>query len=199
MDNLQRLINDHDVHSIDLKYCDLIGNWYHITFPVRRLERVLIDGIPFDGSSIPGMRSVESGDMILLPDPETAILDPFTTYPTVRMLCYICDADTRAGVGKDPRSVAQRTAAYMESTGIADESYWIPEFEFYLFDDAEITNTKYRAGYAFTSAENKENLPEGYVDRDGTASAFRKAYHIDPPFDKHADVREEMVRLIEDT
>jgi len=199
MDTLQRLIKEHDVHTIDLKYSDLIGNWYHITFPARRLERVLADGIPFDGSSIPGMRSVESGDMILLPDPETAVLDPFTTYPTVRMLCFICDADTRAGVGKDPRSVAQRTAAYLASTGIADESYWIPEFEFYLFDEAEITNTKYSAGYAFTSVENKENLPEGYLDQDGTASAYRKGYHIDTPFDTYAEVREEMVRLIEAT
>jgi glutamine synthetase len=198
MDRLHQLINENDIRTIDLKYSDLTGNWYHITFPSRRLERVLTDGIPFDGSSIPGMRSVESGDMILLPDVETAILDPFAEHPTIRMLCYICDADTRKGVAKDPRSVAKRTARYMERTGIADESFWIPEFEFYLFDEAEITNTKYSAGYTFTSAENKEDLPHGYLDKDGTATAYRKGYHIDTPFDKYASVREEMVRRIED-
>lgn len=197
MRDIYALIEEHDIQTIDLKYSDLVGNWYHITFPTRRLEKVLKQGIPFDGSSIPGMRAVESGDMILLPDPDTAVLDPFSSYPTLRMLCYICDADTREGVAKDPRSVAKRTADYMTSTGIADESFWIPEFEFYLFDEAEITNTKFSAGYSFTSAENKEDLPHGYIDKNGTAVAYRKGYHIDTPFDKYADVREAMVRRIE--
>jgi glutamine synthetase len=113
------------------------------------------------------------------------------------MLSYICDAETRVGVAKDPRSLAERAQVHLESTGIADESRWIPEFEFYLFDEAEIHNQKYSAGYKFTSAENKEDLPFGYRDSDGTAVANRKGYHIDVPFDKHADVRQEMVELIE--
>lgn len=191
------LIAEHEIQTIDLKYSDLTGNWYHITFPARRLEAVIEHGIPFDGSSIPGMRSVEAGDMILIPDPQTAMVDPFTAHPTLRMMCYICDADTRKGVAKDPRSLAQRAQAYMKSTGIADESYWIPEFEFYLFNEAEITNGKFSAGYKFTSAENKEDLPSSYLDRDGTAVAYRKGYHIDTPFDKYADVREEMAQRIE--
>jgi glutamine synthetase len=101
-------------------------------------------------------------------------------------------------VKKDPRSVAQRARTYMEKTGIADESYWIPEFEFYLFNEAEIHNGKFSAGYKFTSSENKEDLPFGYKDIDGTAVANRKGYHIDVPFDKHAHVREDMVKMIED-
>jgi glutamine synthetase len=173
-------------------------NWYHITFPARRLEYVLKKGIPFDGSSIPGLKAVEAGDMVLLPDISTAIIDPFKENKQIRMLCYICDADTRIGVKKDPRSVAQRARTYMEKTGIADESYWIPEFEFYLFNEAEIHNGKFSAGYKFTSSENKEDLPFGYKDIDGTAVANRKGYHIDVPFDKHAHVREDMVKMIED-
>jgi glutamine synthetase len=195
--DVKKLVEENQIKSIDMKYSDLIGNWYHISFPARRLEYVVENGIPFDGSSIPGMKSVEAGDMILLPDIETAIIDPFTAFPTVRMLSYICDADTRTGVKKDPRSVAKRTQEYMENTGFADESYWIPEFEFYLFNEAKITNGKFSAGYKFTSAENKEDLPGGYKDSDGTAVSNRKGYHIDVPFDKYADVREEMVEMIE--
>jgi glutamine synthetase len=197
LEQLKQIITEHDIKSIDLKYPDLICNWYHISFPARRLEHVLEHGIPFDGSSIPGMKTVESGDMVMMPDPSTAIIDPFTEFPTLRMLCYICDADTRIGVKKDSRSVAKRAQNYLKKTGIADSSYWIPEFEFYLFNEAEINNGKFSAGYRFTSAENKEDLPGGYKDIDGTAVSNRKGYHIDIPFDKFAYVREDMVQLIE--
>jgi len=195
---LKNFVQENEIKAIDLKYPDLICNWYHISFPARRLEYVLEKGIPFDGSSIPGMRSVEAGDMILMPDPSTAIVDPFLETPTMRMLCYICDADTRIGVKKDPRSVAKRAQEYMLKTGIADQSFWIPEFEFYLFNEAEIHNGKFSAGFQFTSAENKEDLPFGHKDLDGTAVANRKGYHIDIPFDKFANIREEMVQLIEE-
>ncbi len=197
LENIKNLIDSNGIESIDLKYADLVGNWYHISFPPRRLEHVMKNGIPFDGSSIPGMKSVEAGDMVLFPDLTTAIIDPFAATPTLRMLSYICDADTRLGVNKDPRTVARRANTYMIESGVADVSLWVPEFEFYLFNEAVINNGKYSAGYRFTSDENKEDLPGGYLDSDGTAVAHRKGYHIDTPFDKHAQVREEMVRLIE--
>jgi glutamine synthetase len=197
LEQVEQLIADKEIGSIDLKYADLVCNWYHISFPARRLRTVLEHGIPFDGSSIPGMRSVEAGDMLLMPDLSTAIVDPFCELPTLRMLSYICDAETREGVAKDSRSVAKRAQEYMARTGIADTSLWIPEFEFYLFDEATINNGKFKAGYHFTSAENKDDLPGGYLDIDGTAVSHRKGYHIDTPFDKNVQVREEMVRLIE--
>lgn len=198
LQEVKNIIDENQIRTLDLKYSDLVGNWYHISCPARKLEYVMKNGIPFDGSSIPGMKSVEAGDMILLPDIETAIVDPFTHHPTLRMLSYICDADTRIGVKKDPRSVTKRAQKFLESTEIADESYWIPEFEFYLFNEAIINNGKSSAGFKFTSSENKNDLPGGYKDVDGTAVANRKGYHIDVPFDKYADVREEMVQLIED-
>jgi glutamine synthetase len=197
LSDVKNMIGEQGVESIDIKYSDLTGNWYHIGFPVGRLDWVLENGVPFDGSSVPGMRSVESGDMLLVPDLETTILDPFTRRPTLRMLAHICDAETRVGVAKDPRSLAQRAQSYLESSGVADQSLWIPEFEFYLFNEAEIHNGKFSAGYRFTSAENKDDLPGGYQDSDGTAVANRKGYHIDVPFDKYSDLRQEMVELIE--
>ncbi len=198
LEEVKKLISEKNIKSIDLKYPDLVCNWYHISFPVRRLDYVMQQGIPFDGSSIPGLKSVESGDMILIPDLNTAIVDPFLETPTLRMLCYVCDADSRIGTKKDPRSVAKRAQEYLESTGIADKSCWIPEFEFYLFNEAIINNGRFSAGYSFTSTENKEDLPGSYKDIDGTAVANRKGYHIDIPFDKYVHVREQMVQLIED-
>lgn len=199
MDEVKTLIEEHQIASVDIKYSDLTGNWYHLTFPVSRLQNVLENGIPFDGSSIPGMCSVESGDMLLLPDLSTAILDPFSSTPTLRVLAFICDAESRIGVVKDPRSLAKRAQAFLEESGIADQSLWIPEFEFYLFNEAEIHNGKFSAGFKFTSVENKEVLPFGYQDKDGTAVSNRKGYHIDVPFDKHAEVRQEMAAMIEQT
>jgi glutamine synthetase len=198
LQDVKQMIEEFEIQSIDLKYCDLMCNWYHISFPARRLDEVVTEGIPFDGSSIPGMKSVEAGDMVLLPDLSTAIVDPFSDSPQLRMLCYVCDADTRIGVKKDPRSVAKRAQKFLETTGVADQSFWVPEFEFYLFNEAEIHNGKFSAGYNFTSAENKLDLPFGYKDIDGTAVDNRKGYHIDTPFDKFAHVRQEMAELIEE-
>lgn len=194
---IKKLIEEQNYTAIDLKYTDLKGCGYHITFPARNLEAIMKEGIPFDGSSIPGMKSVEAGDMVLMPDLDTAVVDPFSEHKQIRILAHICDADTRTGVKKDPRSVAKRLVKYMESTGIADESWWIPEFEFYLFDEAYFKSGKYDAGYEFTSAENKDSLPSDYEDLDGISCEHRKGYHMDTPFDRYADVRQEMVEMIE--
>jgi len=194
---LKQMINQHDVKAVDLKYCGLDGRWYHITFPARRLERVLVSGIPFDGSSIPGMRSVESGDMVLMPDTDTAQLDPFYETPTLRMICSICDAETRIGVKKDPRSVALRAHEYLLSTGIADSSTWIPELEFHLFDTAEYNSDPFSCGYTVSSAECKDSLPMDFDDIDGVARQNVKGYHADTPFDRYYEVRQEIVEAIE--
>jgi len=193
---LKQMINQHDVKAVDLKYCGLDGRWYHITFPARRLERVLVSGIPFDGSSIPGMRSVESGDMVLMPDTDTAQLDPFYETPTLRMICSICDAETRIGVKKDPRSVALRAHEYLLSTGIADSSTWIPELEFHLFDTAEYNSDPFSCGYTVSSAECKDSLPMDFDDIDGVARQNVKGYHADTPFDRYYEVRQEIVEAI---
>ncbi len=192
------LIAQEEIRAIDLKYCGLDGKWYHITFPSRRIEFVLDNGVPFDGSSIPGMQSVESGDMTLMPDLSTAVVDPFLETPTLRILCSICDAETRIGVKKDPRSVAQRAQAYLLSTGIADTSLWIPELEFHLLDTVECTSDRYSSGYTLTSTESKECLPEDFDDLDGVSQQDVKGYHMDTPFDRFYEIRQDIVDIIED-
>ncbi|MCF7918335.1 MAG: type I glutamate--ammonia ligase [Candidatus Cloacimonetes bacterium] len=198
LNEIKKTINEQNISAIDLKYTDLKGCCYHITFPARHIEEIMKSGIPFDGSSIPGMKAVEAGDMVLIPDLESAIIDPFSEHKQIRILANICDADSRIGVKKDPRSVTKRLTEYMKSTGIADESWWIPEFEFYLFDAAYFYNENYAAGFEFTSSENKRCLPNDFDDADGIASDHRKGYHMDTPFDRFADVRQEMVELIEE-
>lgn len=194
---LQQLIEEHEIKAIDLKYCGLDGKWYHITFPSRRIETVLKRGIPFDGSSIPGMRSVESGDMVLMPDINTAQIDPFYEVTTLRMICSICDAETRIGIAKDPRSVAKRAHEYMLSTGIADASTWIPELEYHLFDTVQFYSDSFSSGYNISSSECKDSLPEDYDDLDGISRQDVKGYHADTPFDRFYDIRQEMVDTME--
>ncbi len=192
------LIAEHEIRAIDLKYCGLDGQWYHITFPARRLEFVIEHGVPFDGSSIPGMSSVESGDMTLMPDLSTAAIDPFYETPTLRLICSICDAATRIGIKKDPRSVAQRAQDYLLSTGIADNSTWIPELEFHLLDTIEYSSDRYNAGYTISSTESKDSLPEDFDDIDGLSQQERKGYHMDTPFDRYYEIRQQMVDTMED-
>lgn len=191
-------IEEQDIEAVDLKYCGLNGKWYHITMPSGRLDSVLKYGVPFDGSSIPEMSSVESGDMVLMPDLATANIDPFYEKPTLRMICSICDAATRIGIKKDPRSVALRAQQYLISTGIADASIWIPELEFHLFDSVEYDSGDYSAGYTITSGESKECLPYDMDDSNAVSQQDVKGYHMDTPFDRYYDIRQEMVSIIED-
>lgn len=195
---LKKLVADNKVIAIDLRYCGLDGKWYHITFPTGRLDSVLVRGVPFDGSSIPGMRSVESGDMVLMPDIESAHIDPFFETPTLGMICSICDAETRIGVKKDPRSVAHRAHEYLKKTGIADISLWIPELEFHLLDSAEYMYDEFNAGYTFSSSECKAALPEDFDDGDALSQQDVKGYHMNVPFDRFYEVRQEMVEYIEE-
>jgi glutamine synthetase len=195
---LKKLVADNEVKAIDLRYCGLDGKWYHISFPARRLDFVLERGVPFDGSSIPGMRTVESGDMVLMPDITSAHIDPYFETPTLALVCSICDPETRIGVKKDPRSVAQRAHDYLLKTGIADTSLWIPELEFHLLDSAEFMFDEFSAGYTLTSTESKDALPEDFDDGDGVSQQDMKGYHMNVPFDRFYEIRQQMVEIMED-
>ncbi|HQC58592.1 MAG TPA: type I glutamate--ammonia ligase [Candidatus Syntrophosphaera thermopropionivorans] len=197
-EKIKDFIREKEIQAVDLKYCGMDGKWYHITIPARGLKEVLDSGVPFDGSSIPGMKGVESGDMILMPDLETAQIDPFYDNYTMRLICSICDAETRQGVKKDSRSVALRAQEYLLSTGIADKSTWIPELEFYLFDSVKYQSSEYNCGFLVESSEHKEALPEDNEDNDGLAQQDHKGYHMDTPFDQFYEIRQEMVDRMED-
>lgn len=198
IEKIRQIIDENGIKSVDLKYCGLLGQWYHLTFAARRLEDVLLNGESFDGSSIPGMKAVESGDMVIMPDTESYYIDNSNGEPVLRILCYICDADTRIGIKKDPRSVAKRAFDYLNSTKIADEALWIPELEFYLFNTAEFYNDNYGANFKFSSYQDAKSVQyQPYLN--GNIQNHRKGYHMDTPFDQHFAVRQKIVQTMEET
>ena len=120
---------------VDLKFTDLLGSWQHMTLPLSAFdEDAFEEGLGFDGSSIRGWQGISESDMLLMPQADTAILDPFTEAPTISILCEIIDPITREPYAKDPRRLARRAEEYLRSTGIADTCYFGPESEFFVFD-----------------------------------------------------------------
>ena len=121
---------------VDLKFCDLLGTWQHVSLPITAFgESAFDEGLGFDGSSIRGWQAIQDSDMLLIPDPSSAILDPATEAPTISLVCEIADPITRTPYVKDPRGVARRAEEHLRASGIADTAYFGPECEFFVFDD----------------------------------------------------------------
>src|SRR5215471_12732335 len=120
---------------VDLKFTDLLGSWQHMSLPLSAFDESAFDeGLGFDGSSIRGWQGIQESDMLLVPQADTAILDPFTETPTLSILCEVIDPITREAYPKDPRRVARAAEEYLRSTGVADTSHFGPESEFFVFD-----------------------------------------------------------------
>jgi len=129
-------IKEKGIKLIDFKFCDLLGTWQHFTTTlIEYSEDLFTDGLGFDGSSIRGWRAIHASDMLVIPDPETAWIDPFNAEPTLSFICTIIDPITREPYDRDPRGVAEKAEAYLKSTGIADTAYHGPEAELFIFDD----------------------------------------------------------------
>ncbi len=129
--NVLKAAVEQNVEMVDLKFCDLFGRWHHITIPVSQFDESIFKvGVAFDGSSIPGFKRLEGGDMVLVPDTDTMLIDEFWEQKTLSFICSAYEADTLELFNNDPRNVAFRAEQYLKKTGIADESLWSPEFEF---------------------------------------------------------------------
>ena len=152
--DVRKLAEDAGVKIVDLRFVDLPGVWQHFSLPVRDLaDDLFTEGIGFDGSSIRGFQQIQESDMLLMPDPETAVLDPVLEIPTLSMICNVFDPVTHEPYTRDPRHIAQKAEAYLKSTGIADISYWGPEAEFYIFDDVRFDQNAQCGYYYIDSAE----------------------------------------------
>ena len=133
---------------VDIKFVDTFGTWQHFTVPICELtEEVFAEGYGFDGSSIRGWKSIEASDMLAMPDPDTAFLDPFYAEPTLSLTCTVAETGTKEAYTRDPRGIAQRGEKYLQSTGLADAAVFGPEAEFFIFDhvqyDAKCNGTFY--------------------------------------------------------
>jgi len=180
---------------VDLKFCDLLGSWQHMTMPLRALDVSAFDeGLGFDGSSIRGWQGIAESDMLLMPDPATAVLDPFTAEPTLSLICEIADPLTREPYHRDPRRIARRAEEHLLATGIADTAYFGPECEFFLFDEVSYEMGINASHYAVDSAEGHWNSGKpglGYTVRE------KEGYFPPAPHDTLADIRTAMVLTLE--
>jgi glutamine synthetase len=180
---------------VDLKFCDLLGSWQHMTLPIGSFdESHFEEGLGFDGSSLRGWQDVANSDMLLIPQADTVTLDPFTADSTRSLICEILDPTTREPYAKDPRRLARRAEEYLVSTGIADTAFFGPECEFFVFDEVSYELGPNQAGYRVDSDEAYWN--SGKPGLGGTIP-LKGGYAPTAPFDGLHDLRSEMVLTLE--
>lgn len=187
------------VQMIDMKFMDLIGIWQHFSIPVSEFEPAIFEeGLGFDGSSMRGWASIHASDMLVVPDPSTAVMDPFTAVPTLSLICNVVDPITKEPYSRDPRNIAQKAERYLKGSGIADTAYFGPEPEFFVFDEIRYDHGPNRAFYEIDSVEGQWNTGRkeergnlGYKPR------FKEGYFPVPPTDSQQDLRTEMCQLME--
>ena len=181
------------VQIVDLKFVDLVGTWQHFSIPVSELNETLFkDGSGFDGSSIRGWKAINNSDMLAMPDPETACLDPFSAVPTLSMACNVVEPITRESYERDPRFIAQKAEKYLQSTKIGDISYWGPEAEFFIFDHARYDQTNHSGYYHIDSEEGVWNAGQEGVNL-GSKIRHKEGYFPVAPIDTQQDIRSEMI------
>jgi glutamine synthetase len=193
-DEAKQFVIDNDVRMVDFKYTDLWGRWHHVTLPASQFTPSRMEtGVGFDASSV-GLKPVKAGDMIIVPDLSTGFVDPFWEAPTLSFICSAKEADTRQDFPRDPRNIARRAEAYLRERGVAEESRWGPEFEFYIFDSVAFENEVHRVGYRLESSEGVWNGPKGGL---GHYIPMHGGYHAHPPRDSLYNLRSEMCLHLE--
>ena len=193
------LCREKNVKAIDLRFMDFPGLWQHFTIPVGKLdESIFSDGIGFDGSSIRGWQAINESDMLVVPQPETAAIDPFCELPTLMMICNIQDPITREDYSRDPRNIARKAADYLKETQIADTCYIGPEAEFFIFDDVRFDQNAHEAYFHVDSIEGEWN--RGRVETPNLAYKLRhkEGYFPVPPADQMMNLRNEMMQTMID-
>jgi len=188
------LCREQDVKVVDFRFMDMPGLWQHFSVPVSILdEDSFEDGFGFDGSSIRGWKKISESDMIVVPDPATAMIDPFMEHTTLVLICNVLDPITREDYTRDPRSVAKKAENYMRSTGIADTAYFGPECEFFIFDDIRYDQTSNAGFYFIDSVEGAWNTGRHEGPNLGYKPRKKEGYFPVPPTDSLQDLRSEMM------
>ncbi len=186
-----------EVKMVDLRFTDVPGMWQHASIPMARFNEATFEkGVGFDGSSIRGFQAIQESDMLLMPDPDTAFIDPFLEVPTLALICNVHDPETGQPYSRDPRYVAEKAEQYLTASGMAEVSYWGPEIEFFIFDHVAYDVLPHRMGYSIDSREgiwttgnSAPNL--GYKIRP------KEGYFPTPPSDAFQDLRTEAALILE--
>lgn len=189
-----KMAQENKVVMVNFKFLDFPGIWQHFAVPVDELtEAIFEEGLGFDGSSIRGWQAINTSDMLIIPDPATAFMDPFMEYPTLSLICNIVDPITKEFYSRDPRYIAQKAEAYLKSTGVGDTAYFGPEAEFFIFDGIRFDQNAHSGYYFIESTEGiwntgrEENPNLGYKPR------HKEGYFPVPPTDSLVNLRTEMV------
>lgn len=183
---------------VDIKFVDTFGTWQHFSMPISELnEEIFSEGIGFDGSSIRGWKSIESSDMLAMPDPATAIIDPFCAVATLSLTCTIAETGTKEPYSRDPRGIAQKAEKYLVSTGIADSALFGPEAEFFIFDNVQFDCRSNTSFYSVDSAEAVWNTGRDESPNLGYKIRHKEGYFPVAPQDTQQDIRSEMVLEME--
>ena len=194
-----KFATEQGARMVDLKFCDLLGTWQHLAVPLHQLtEETFEQGFGFDGSSIRGWRGIEESDMIIMPDPNTAVMDPFIEVPTLSLICDVCMPETLVPYDRDPRQVVKKAIAYMQSTGLADTAYFGPEAEFFIFDDVRFEQTN-NSGFYFLDS-NEAIWNSGREETGGNLGykiRHKEGYFPALPMDTQQDIRTEMCLELE--
>jgi glutamine synthetase len=198
------LAQEHGVRMVDFKFTDLPGTWQHLGLSIHSLDpEAFVEGLGFDGSSIRGFQEIAESDMVLLPDPSTALIDPFHEQKTMSIVCHVIDPITREPYSRDPRFVARKAESYLAQTGIADTCFMGPEAEFYVFEHVAFDQAANRSFYEVDSEEGYWNRGRGFgAERNGQPNLGYKlrsqqGYFPASPGDTHGDLRARMVTTLE--
>ncbi|MEM7770072.1 MAG: type I glutamate--ammonia ligase [Cyanobacteria bacterium P01_E01_bin.6] len=188
-------INDENIQMIDLKFIDMPGIWQHLTVHKSQIDEAsFTDGVPFDGSSIRGWKAINESDMAMVPDPDSAWIDPFMAEPTLSLICTIKEPRTGELYSRCPRAIAAKAVDYLKSTGIGDTAYFGPEAEFFIFDDVRFDQNEHSSYYYVDTEEGRWNtgaeVPGG---NKGYKPRYKEGYFPVAPTDTHQDIRTEML------
>jgi glutamine synthetase len=195
-----RFARERGAKMVDFKFTDVPGTWQHFSIPFSAFaEDAFEEGIGFDGSSIRGFQEINESDMLLMPDPETAVMDPFTAAPTLSLVCDVAEpGSVRRPYSRDPRYIARKAEEYLRASGIADASYWGPEAEFFIFDEVRYSSTQNIQVAEIDSAEAHWNSSGPNSTNRGHVIRPKEGYFPVSPADTLQDIRTEMVLTMEE-
>ncbi len=193
-----QLIKEHDIEFIDFRFTDPRGKWHHTAYTAEKVNAdTFAEGVMFDGSSISGWKAINESDMILMPDPNTAFVDPFTAHPTLVVFCDVMEPSTGQGYARDPRSVAKRAEEYLSYSGVADTAYFGPELEFFVFDDVRFDVGMRGSFVKLDSEEGPYNNGRSYeAGNMGHRPQVKGGYFPVQPVDSLNDMRAEMLSVL---
>ncbi len=199
-DNILKMIKENEIAFVDFRFTDPRGKWHHTTYCAEEVDAELLEaGVMFDGSSISGWKSINESDMILMPDPASAFIDPFTAQPTLIIACDIVEPSSGQPYERDPRSTARRAEAYLNYSGIGDAAYFGPELEFFMFDDVRYTTGMFGCSYEVDAAELPSNTgkkSEMGIGNLAHRPRVKGGYFPVAPVDNAQDIRAEMLTIL---